>query len=113
MILCGTAGSDSSEASARPAWISAPAAWTSSRGGWQLRSPCTPDDWQRRRSGAFERLQPSRSDRLRERLIVQLVLVGVALREVDDRPVELVVLTQVLGDGDRVAGAGVARARVQ
>ena len=54
-------------------------------------------------SDAFDGLKSSGSNRRRERLVVLLVLVGVALGEVDDRPVELVALPQVLSDRDRVA----------
>jgi hypothetical protein len=43
-------------------------------------------------SGAFDRLQPAGSDRVGERLVVALVLVGVALGKGADRPVERVVL---------------------
>jgi hypothetical protein len=46
-------------------------------------------------------VQPSGSDRRSERLVVAFVLVGMALGEVGDRSVELVVLTQVLGNRDR------------
>src|SRR5664279_67398 len=42
-----------------------------------------------------------------ECLVVQVVLVGVALGEVGDGPVERVVGAEVVGDGDRVTGAGV------
>jgi hypothetical protein len=52
---------------------------------------------------AFEGLQTSGSDRVGERLVVPLVLVGVVLGEVGDRPVELVVLAQVGGDRRRVS----------
>src|SRR5215211_3743407 len=62
-------------------------------------------------SGAFERLQLAGSDRLRERLVVALVLVGVALGGVGDGAVELVVLPQVLGDRDRIPRAGVGPGR--
>jgi hypothetical protein len=58
-----------------------------------------------RRSDAFVGFQPSGSDRLDEGLMVQLVLVGIALGEVSDRPVEAVAATQVGGDRDGVAGA--------
>ena len=46
-------------------------------------------------------------DRLDELLVVALVLVGVAVREVGDCPVERVAAAQARGDGDRVPGAGV------
>jgi hypothetical protein len=42
-----------------------------------------------------------------QRLVVAFVLVGMALGEVGDRSVELVVLTQVLGNRDRIPRAGV------
>ena len=58
-------------------------------------------------SNTFVGFQASGSDRLDERLMIQLVLVGVALGEVGDRPVEPVALTEVGGDGDGVAGSGV------
>src|SRR6266508_4490174 len=48
------------------------------------------------------RSDPSGSDRFRKRLIVPLVLIRVALGEVSDRLVELVVRTQVLSDRDWV-----------
>ena len=57
--------------------------------------------------------QPSRLDRLAERLVVLLVLIGVTLGEVADRVVEGVTLAEVLGDGYRITGAACARARVQ
>src|SRR5215216_2237306 len=58
-------------------------------------------------SDAFVGFQPSGSDCLDEGLMIQFVLVGVALGEVGDRPVEPVAAAQVGGDGDGVAGAGV------
>src|SRR4030095_1398488 len=74
------------------------------------RRDAAPAGW---RSGAFERLQPSRSDRLRERLIAKLVLVGIALGEVADRPVELVVLTRYSAIATGSPERAWARARVQ
>src|SRR5215218_9925861 len=58
-------------------------------------------------SGAFDRLQPAGSDRVGERLVVALVLVGVALGKGADRPVERVALAQVFGDRDRIPRARV------
>ena len=58
-------------------------------------------------SDALERLEPAGADRFGERLVVPLVLVGVALGEVGDRLVEPVLLAEVRGDGDRVARSGV------
>src|SRR5688572_17178947 len=60
-----------------------------------------------RRSGAFDGLEAARADGFAECLVVVLVLVGVALREVGDRLVEAVLLPEVRGDGHGVAGAGV------
>ena len=59
------------------------------------------------RPDALDCFQPPGSDRLDELLVVLLVLVGVALGEVGDRPVERVAVAQVLGDRDRVPGPGV------
>jgi hypothetical protein len=68
-----------------------------------------PGEWARHKTAldAFECLQASGPDRVGERLIVPLVLIGVALGEVSDGPVELVALAQVGGGRDGVAGAGV------
>ena len=60
--------------------------------------------------GSFNALgcfQPSGPDRVDELLVVALVLVGIALREVGDRVVERVAAAQVRGHGDRVPGPGV------
>src|SRR5215471_7927613 len=58
-------------------------------------------------SNPFDGLQPPGGDRAGELLVVLLVLVGVALREVGGRFVERVAAAEVGGDGDRVSGAGV------
>jgi hypothetical protein len=42
-------------------------------------------------------------DCLDEFLEVLLILIGVALGEVGDQPVALVVMAEVLGDGDRIS----------
>ena len=52
-------------------------------------------------------LQAARPDGFRESLVVPFVLVGVTLGEVGDRPIELVALAQVLGQGYGVTGPGV------
>ena len=51
--------------------------------------------------------QTAESDRVNERLIVALVLVGVALREVGDRCIELIAFAQAGGNRDGVPGPGV------
>ena len=58
-------------------------------------------------SNTLDRLEAAGADRVAERLIVLLVLVGVAFREVGDRLVELVLRAEVRGEGDGVAGSGV------
>src|SRR5207248_1013701 len=58
-------------------------------------------------SGPRDGLQAPGIDRVPERPVVAFVLLGVPLREVVDGPVEGVGLSEVLGDGDRVARARV------
>ena len=57
----------------------------------------------RRISDALNGLEASGADRLGESLVVALVLVGVALREVGDRAIELVALAEVRGQRHRVS----------
>src|SRR5512133_404566 len=57
-------------------------------------------------SDTFVGFESSGSDRLDERLMIQLVLVGVTPGEVGDRPVEPVAAAQVPGDRDGIAGSG-------
>jgi hypothetical protein len=57
--------------------------------------------------------QPSGADRLDEGLMIQLVLVGVALGEVGDRPVELVAAARYLAMATGSPDRAWARARVQ
>src|SRR4051812_27665475 len=56
-----------------------------------------------RPSHALQRFESAGSDCLDEFPEVLLVLIGVALGEVGDRPVEVVVAAEVLGDGDRIS----------
>ena len=91
-----------------PAWPTGTPRGMPARAPLAACASATTLEWPRRRP-LLRRLRGLPAVRIgspRERLIVQLVLVGVALGEVGDRPVELVARTQVGGDGDRVAGAG-------
>src|SRR5215468_2147407 len=63
------------------------------------------DAW--RPSDALECFQAAGPDRVGELLVVPLVLVGVAPREVSDRLVEVIAVTQAGGDGDGIPGPGV------
>ena len=58
-------------------------------------------------SDALACFQPPGPDGGDEFLVVALVLVGVALREVGDRLVKCIAVAQVDGDGNRVTGSGV------
>jgi hypothetical protein len=64
-------------------------------------------------SDAFQGLQSSGADRLRKRLVVAFVLVGVAFGEVEDRPVELVVSPRYSAMATGSPERAWARARVQ
>jgi hypothetical protein len=58
-------------------------------------------------SDALACFQPPGPDGGDAFLVVALVLVGVALREVGDRLVKCIAVAQVDGDGNRVTGSGV------
>src|SRR5436853_1039942 len=58
-------------------------------------------------SDSLDGFEPSVANGLDELVVVLLVAIGVALREVRDRPLELVALAQIRRDRDRISAAGV------
>ena len=58
-------------------------------------------------SNAPECVQTAATHRVHERLVVLLVLVGVAFGEVGDRLIEPILLPEVRGERDGITGSGV------
>src|SRR3954468_21438820 len=81
-------------------WRARPSSWRALTSRHSLRSTAT--DLQARLG-----LKATRLNRLSQRVVVALVLVGIGLREGGQGAIEAVARAEVACDGDRVTGAGV------